>query len=424
MAKQKMKKSGQYTGVYYRESANRKYKGKPDRTWWVFFQVRKRPRWVEIGKSSAGVTAVYASQRRATLINEAKLGEDIGGQAHTVSHAVGGYLSWMEGKGRDVSRERSRYDLHIAPVLADINLDHLTVGDLDRLKKELRKKPGARSGTTLSNQTVRHVFSLLRRAVNWSIREGHWRGGNPIGPQSRFTMPRVRNEGERFFTPAEAEALLTEVKKRSQPVHDMCFLALSTGLRATEIFGITRQDIDFDSGVIWITAKGGNREKVLVDSFILDMLRAYDREPGELIFQKRGGGRIEKISATFYYAVGALGLNEGITDSRQRVWFHTWRHTFISWCAQSGEYSLLELQQLARHARIEMTMRYAHLIPEDRTPAIDVINRRMKAEAGQGGDHHPGLRLVESQATPPGGPDGTEHTDQRGNKTAPALPTA
>ena len=64
------------------------------------------------------------------------------------------------------------------------------------------------------------------------------------------------------------------------------------------------------------------------------------------MFQARGGGPLRfGISETFDRAVNALGLNDGITDARHRVRFHTLRHTFASWLAQSGEVTLQELRE-------------------------------------------------------------------------------
>jgi site-specific recombinase XerD len=56
-------------------------------------------------------------------------------------------------------------------------------------------------------------------------------------------------------------------------------------------------------------------------------------------------------------------FNEGVEDTRQRVYFHTLRHTFASWLVQRGV-DLYKVKELMGHEDIKMTMRYAHLAPE------------------------------------------------------------
>jgi integrase len=98
-------------------------------------------------------------------------------------------------------------------------------------------------------------------------------------------------------------------------------------------------------------------------------LDGYQRGPGEYIFQQRGGGKLGRISGSFDRACVELNLMPGDMeerdrmDKRKKVWFHTLRHTFASWLAQSGAVTLIELRDLMRHSSIVMTERYAHLIP-------------------------------------------------------------
>jgi integrase len=67
-----------------------------------------------------------------------------------------------------------------------------------------------------------------------------------------------------------------------------------------------------------------------------------------------------------------LKLNKDVTDPRQKACFHTLRHTFASWLALQGE-TLLTIKELMGHKTITMTMRYAHLIPDQKRRAVEKL---------------------------------------------------
>ncbi len=70
--------------------------------------------------------------------------------------------------------------------------------------------------------------------------------------------------------------------------------------------------------------------------------------------------------------------------------FHDLRHTFASRLVQAGV-PLKAVQELLGHASIEMTMRYAHLAPDDLRRAVEVIVVRPAPQQP-------------SETPPPGGP--------------------
>jgi integrase len=55
-------------------------------------------------------------------------------------------------------------------------------------------------------------------------------------------------------------------------------------------------------------------------------------------------------------------FNNGVTDRRQKITFHTLRHTFASWLAMQGT-PLLTIKELLGHQSLAMTERYSHLSP-------------------------------------------------------------
>jgi integrase len=68
--------------------------------------------------------------------------------------------------------------------------------------------------------------------------------------------------------------------------------------------------------------------------------------------------------------VDLLEFNSGVTDPRQRFYFHTLRHTFAWWLAIQGE-PLLTIKELLGHKTLVMTMRYTHLMPDQKRKAVE-----------------------------------------------------
>ena len=65
-------------------------------------------------------------------------------------------------------------------------------------------------------------------------------------------------------------------------------------------------------------------------------------------------------------------FNNGVTDPRQKITFHTLRHTFASWLAINGT-PILTIKELLGHQSLAMTERYSHLSPDHKRQAVDGI---------------------------------------------------
>ncbi|MBU1276805.1 MAG: site-specific integrase [Proteobacteria bacterium] len=133
-------------------------------------------------------------------------------------------------------------------------------------------------------------------------------------------------------------------------------------------------DVDLGRKVLTLRdTKSGHTRPALMTDDVHQMLS--DRQPGapsELVFPSTSGGKRVQVSKTFNRTVEELGFNRGIKDSRQKVVFHTCRHSYASWLVQDGV-DLYVLQKLIGHASITMTQRYSHLAPGNLQHAVNVF---------------------------------------------------
>ena len=151
--------------------------------------------------------------------------------------------------------------------------------------------------------------------------------------------PKIDNRRLRFLSKDEADALLVEIKTVSLNLHDECLLALYCGLRAGEIHNLMWGDIDFGNGQILIRdpKNGQNRFAFLTEPVKAMLERRFTRQDKEsLLFPTATGKKRAQVSRAFGDCVEKLGLNAGVNDPRQKVVFHTLRHTFASWLVQKG----------------------------------------------------------------------------------------
>lgn len=166
-------------------------------------------------------------------------------------------------------------------------------------------------------------------------------------------------------------------------MYEQSLISLHTGLRASEIFKLRWIDIDLDNGLILCKDTKSKKPKV---AFMTDDIKnIFDLKdkglPNDIIYPGPNGNIRREISTVFKRIVGELGFNTGITDRRDRVVFHTLRHTYASWLVQAGT-DLYVVKDRLGHSTLAMTERYSHLAPENSKRTVSVIEDFMKKGKG------------------------------------------
>ena len=151
--------------------------------------------------------------------------------------------------------------------------------------------------------------------------------------------------------------------------------------RAGEIFNLVWADIDFPHTIITLRdTKNGDTRQAFMTPQVKKMLAARHYQGiknSNLIFKNRNGKKIREVSNAFARAIKKLGFNKDAVDARDKIVFHSLRHTFGSWLALQGT-TLLTIKELMGHRKIEMTLKYAHLLPDEKRKAVIKLGKRQE----------------------------------------------
>jgi hypothetical protein len=105
-----------FRGVYYRLSPTKKYQGKPDKCYIIWYKDEHgKTKWETIGWHSAGIRANYANQKRINILKkvESKSAGAVTNPDMTIGATVSHYTDWATNEGKHITAEIDRYKLHM-----------------------------------------------------------------------------------------------------------------------------------------------------------------------------------------------------------------------------------------------------------------------------------------------------------------------
>ena len=402
-------KSSKFKGVRFRLHPSRKHGATPDRYYSVRYQLEGQRKEEGLGWASQGWSEQKAALKLAELKEAAKTGQGparlsearaIAKEKRQAQKAeqerrkreqttlaefwVSTYFpSMLDNKTKaTIKRERCLFNRWLKTYLGDKPLSEISPLDLERLKRSM-----VQAGR--SPRTVQLCLATVRQVFNHAKRLGIWTGVDP--PTKAVKVKMNDNRRLRFLTREEADLLLDTLHAKSPDLAGMALVSLHSGCRAGELFKLRWKDVDLDRGILTLRdTKSGRTRYAHLTSSALAMLKNRQRgHPENLVFPAKGGGQRESVSKVFREVVNDLGLNRGVTDRRDKIVFHSLRHTFASWLVQAGT-PLYVVKEALGHKTLAMTERYSHLAPDHLAQTVDVIESGDSAHARQ--------RMVDAQA--------------------------
>jgi integrase len=146
--------------------------------------------------------------------------------------------------------------------------------------------------------------------------------------------------------------------------------------------GLRWGDVDLTNGLLSVkdTKGGENRAAYLTEATRRTISERTPGGPGDLVFPAKHGGRRVQVSKAFDAVVKSIGLNDRVSDQRERICFHSLRHTFASWLVCSGT-PLYTVQRLLGYKSIALTERYSHLAPDHVREAVKLFDKPQDRKA-------------------------------------------
>lgn len=274
------------------------------------------------------------------------------------------------GRKKDTTRkDKEHYKIWIEPVIGDTPLKAVKPFSIEKIKKNVLD-------AGKSPRTLQYVFATIRQTWNMARRDGIVTGD---APTKSVKIPQIDNRRVRFLNHDEARDLMAELKISDTLTHDIALLSLNCGLRFGEIAALKWSHIDLDRGLIKIMdPKGGKGRVAFMTNAVRTTLKNLARkDPDSLVFTRKEGKQLKGPPRGFFEVLNRMGFNHGITDRRNKVCFHTLRHTFASWHVEAGT-DLYILKELLGHSVLTMTERYSHLGKNALQNATQNLERSIK----------------------------------------------
>jgi integrase len=284
-----------------------------------------------------------------------------------------------------VNQYRQHLDLHIVPFLGSMRLSQLNAPTVRAFEDKLREEGRSKA---MVAKVVRSLGSLLADAQEQGL-AAH----NAVRDLSRKRRKGKKSDarqkgrlkaGVDFPTNAEIKAIIHNVKGRFRP---LIITAIFTGLRASELRGLTWADVDFEKCVLHVRqradrynqigapkSKAGNRD-VPLSPLPLNTLREWKLQcpkgDMDLVFPN-GKGNIESLGNIINRGLIPAQIAAGVVTKDGKAKYtgmHTLRHFYASWCINRKEDGGIGLppkivQEHLGHSSITMTMDvYGHLFP-------------------------------------------------------------
>ena len=267
-------------------------------------------------------------------------------------------------------------------------LDELNAWELEKWRSE-RQGEGIKAATL--NRQVNALQGCLSRAVEWNVIQQH--------DLKKLKQLKVDNSKVRYLSKDEEVALRASLRTRNELLKQerttknefrkqrrlgllldlssyefadhilpIALLAMNTGMRRGEILSLEWQHINLEAKSLTVAhdkTKSGNTRHLPLNSEALYALGHWQQNSGKTGYVfKNGDSHINDFTNEWQKVIKSSQV--------ENFRFHDLRHHFASKLVMASV-DLNTVRELLGHADLKMTLRYAHLAPEHKLAAVNLI---------------------------------------------------
>lgn len=227
-----------------------------------------------------------------------------------------------------------------------------------------------------SPRTVRRRLSAVRGLCRFLTVEGHL----PEDPSAEVQTPGAGRPLPQYLSSAEVDRLLAQPDPATVlGCRDAAMLETlyATGLRVSELLGLTLSRVNLEVGFLVVLGKGAKERIVPMGEEAREKLKGYEAwARPELLRRRRrpgGAGGLGEEGTLFLNGRGRPMTRVGFwkilkayarrADIRRKVSPHTLRHSFATHLLARGA-DLRSVQMMLGHADISTTQIYTHVTRE------------------------------------------------------------
>ena len=216
-------------------------------------------------------------------------------------------------------------------------------------------------------RSTARLLSCLRQFYQHALREG-W---TKRDPSARIDAPKLGRPLPKSLSEGAVEALL-----QAPPTEDlesfrdrvMLEVLYATGLRVSELVGLTLNQLSINQGLVRVIGKGNKERLVPLGEEALDWLVQFMKGPRQELLDdrlcpdvfptRRGAGMTRQA---FWYRLKKHAMTAGIDPDSLSP--HTLRHAFATHLLDHGA-DLRVVQMLLGHSDLSTTQIYTHVARE------------------------------------------------------------